>query len=186
MSKTTLQQSEAPARHNQPIGLLSAQRLLAVGVAASLAVDAYVHLHDAGFYDLVRSNVLSEATLFRVQAAIAVAAAVVVLIWPRPLSWAASLTVAGTAFSAVMVYTYVRIGALGPLPNMFEPTWALPGKLVSAWAEGAGTAASLVGLVLAVRHRESLSSRTGDATSDSSVDEVLSAARSERRSNHEG
>jgi hypothetical protein len=31
-----------------------------------------------------------------------------------------------------LLYTYVDVGSLGPLPNMYEPTWALPGKRASA------------------------------------------------------
>jgi hypothetical protein len=52
-----------------------------------------------------------------------------------------------------MLYTYVKLGSLGPLPNMFEPTWALPGKLASAWAEGSGTVLALAGLSLAAVSR---------------------------------
>jgi hypothetical protein len=117
-----------------------------------MVVDADVHFHDAGFYDLVSSRFVSQGTLFRAEGAIALVAALALLVWPRPISWAASLAVAGSAFGAVMLYTYVRFGALGPLPNMFEPTWALPGKLASAWSEGIGTLLSLAGLVLAVCH----------------------------------
>ena len=52
-----------------------------------------------------------------------------------------------------MLYTYVDVGQIGPVPNMYEPTWALPGKLASAWAEGIGATLALAGLVLAVRSR---------------------------------
>jgi hypothetical protein len=48
------------------------------------------------------------------------------------------LVVAASAFGAVVLYRYVDVGRLGPLPNMYEPTWAPPGKAASAWAEGAG------------------------------------------------
>jgi hypothetical protein len=135
------------------MGLFSPLRVLALGVAAAMIVDAYVHLHDAAFYDLVSTNVVSQGTLFRAEGAVAVAAALALVIWPRPIWWAASLVVAGSAFGAVMLYTYVKLGALGPLPNMFEPTWALPGKLASAWAEGSGTLLALAGLSLAAMSR---------------------------------
>jgi hypothetical protein len=118
-----------------------------------MAVDAYVHFHDAAFYDLVRTTTVSQGTLFRAEGVVALVAAVVLVIWPRPIWWAASLVVAGSAFGAVMLYTYVHLGALGPLPNMFEPTWALPGKLASAWAEGSGTLLALSGLSLAAMSR---------------------------------
>jgi hypothetical protein len=117
---------------------------------ATLFIDGYVHFHNAGFYDAVRSSVLSQGTLFRLQAGLAVVVGLMLLVRPRRLWWAVALLVAGSAFGAVELYRYVDVGALGPLPNMFEPTWALPGKLASAWAEGAGTAVSALGLVLSI------------------------------------
>lgn len=51
-----------------------------------------------------------------------------------PAIWSLVLRV-GTA--AVLLYRYVNVGALGPLPDMYENTWQVPGKLVSAVAEGA-------------------------------------------------
>jgi hypothetical protein len=147
-----IQRPKVLAPRRGPMGLWSVQRVLALAVAATMVVDAYVHLHDAAFYDLVRSSVVSQGTLFRAEGAVALATALVLLIWPRPMTWAASLLVAGSAFGAVMLYTYVNLGAFGPLPNMFEPTWALPGKLTSAWAEGIGALLALIGLFLSVRH----------------------------------
>ena len=150
MSQAVIDQPKVLAPRRRPIGLWSLQRVLALAVAAPMAVDAYVHLHDAAFYDQVRSSVVSQGTLFRAEGALAVATALVLLIWPRPVTWAASLLVAGSAFGAVMLYTYVHVGVFGPLPNMFEPTWALPGKLTSAWAEGIGTLLALIGLLISV------------------------------------
>jgi hypothetical protein len=51
----------------------------------------------------------------------------------------------------VLLSTYVDVGALGPLPDMYEPTWALPGKAVSAIAEIAATVLALAGLTIALR-----------------------------------
>ncbi|HEX6394687.1 MAG TPA: hypothetical protein VFZ97_14725 [Acidimicrobiales bacterium] len=127
-----------------------AQRVLAVAAAATLGVDAYVHFHDAGFYDSVKSSTISQGTLFRVEAALAVAVGLALLVRPRRrIPWAAALLVAASAFGAVMLYRYVDIGALGPLPNMYEPTWVSPGKLTSAWAEGTGTVIAVIGLLVA-------------------------------------
>jgi hypothetical protein len=36
---------------------------------------------------------------------------------------------------------------------MYEPTWVSPGKLASAWAEGAATILTVTGLLVAVRAR---------------------------------
>jgi hypothetical protein len=56
-----------------------------------------------------------------------------------------------------MLYRYVDVGSLGPLPNMYEPTWTSPYKLMSAYAEGTG--AVLTGFGLAVAGLENLRSR---------------------------
>jgi hypothetical protein len=102
------------------------QRFLDAAGAVALGIDAYVHLHDAGFYDAVTSSVISQATLFRVQAALAAAVGLALQLRPSRLWWAAALIVAGNAFCAVLLYRYVDVGALGPIPDMYEPTWSRP------------------------------------------------------------
>jgi hypothetical protein len=136
------------------------QRLLGVATAATLAVDAYVHLHDAGSYDSVTSSVLSEATLFRAQAILAALVAVALVLRPRPVAWAVAVLVAAAAIGAVLLYTYVDVGALGPLPDMYEPTWNLPGKAASAYAEAAAVLLALSGFVVALRD-DRRAARTG-------------------------
>ena len=122
-------------------------RLLGLATAVALGIDTYVHAKDASFYDAVRTSVISQGALFRLEAAVAALIAVALLIRPSRFWWAAALLVTASAFGAVMLYRYVDVGTLGPLPNMFEPTWALPGKLTSAWAEGAGTLLAAAGLL---------------------------------------
>ena len=129
------------------------QRVLGVAAAACLAVDTYVHLRDAGFYRAVTTPVLSQATLFRVQASLAAAAGLALLVRPSRPWWAAALLIAGSAFGAVMLYPYVNAGTLGPIPDMYEPTWAPPGKLASAWSEGAATVLAAAGLLVTVSER---------------------------------
>ena len=53
-------------RHGIPPSVLN--RLLGVATAAALGIDAYVHARDAGFYDAVRTSVISQGTLFRLEA----------------------------------------------------------------------------------------------------------------------
>jgi glucan phosphoethanolaminetransferase (alkaline phosphatase superfamily) len=134
-------------------GVSVAQRALAVGTGALLAVDAYVHLHDAAQYDQFRSSVMSEGTLFRIQGVVAIVVALAVLVWPRVWTWVVSLLVAGSAAVAVTLYTYVNVGQLGPLPNLYENTWNAPGKVPSAVAETIAALLSGAGLVLALRAR---------------------------------
>jgi hypothetical protein len=127
--------------------------VLAAATAALLAVDAYVHLRDAGLYDAVATATLSQGTLFRVQAAAAGVVALMLVLRPHPVVWAIAVLVAGSAAAAVLLYTYVDVGSLGPLPNMYEPTWALPGKRASAVAETAATVLALTGLAVALAAR---------------------------------
>ena len=128
-------------------------RVLSVVAAALLAVDAYVHLSDASQYDGFKSSVMSEGTLFRIQGVVAIVVAVALLIWPRILTWVLAILVAGSAAVAVTLYTYVNVGPLGPLPNLYENTWSPPGKVGSAVAETAAAVVSVAGLVLAMRMR---------------------------------
>jgi|tagenome__1003787_1003787.scaffolds.fasta_scaffold20980308_4 hypothetical protein len=132
------------------------QRALAASTAALLAVDAYVHARDASLYDGITDGTLSQGTLFRGQALVATVVAVTLALRPRPAVWAIAALVAASAAGAVVLYTYVDVGPLGPLPDMYEPTWALPGKAASAVAESGATVLALVGLATALlaRRRE--------------------------------
>ena len=129
------------------------ERVLAVITAALLGVDAFVHLHYAHSYDQFKSSTMSEGTLFRIQGVVAIVVGVLLLIWPGVLTWLLSLLVAGSAVVAVTLYTYVDVGALGPLPDLYEHTWSPPGKVLSAGAELIAAVLSLIGLVLALRRR---------------------------------
>jgi hypothetical protein len=143
--------SASRARHPNRVGPLL--RALAAATAALLAVDAYVHLRDAGFYDALTTSTLDEGILFRGQAIVAIVVAITLLVWPRPVVWAVAAAVAASAAGAVLLYTYVDVGALGPLPDLYEPTWAPPGKSASALAETAATVLALAGLAVALRTR---------------------------------
>jgi hypothetical protein len=118
---------------------------LRLATAAALGIDAAVHAADASGYDAVRATI-SQGQLFRVEAAVAVAAGLLVLIRPRPVSWIIAFVVAASALATVLVYRYVDVGQLGPIPDMYENTWSVPGKLLSVYAEGAAVALSVLGL----------------------------------------
>jgi hypothetical protein len=141
----------SPARRQRR--LAGYERVLAAATAALLAVDAYVHVRDAGLYDENATAVLSQGTLFRVQAVVAAVVAVVLLLRRHPVIWVIAALVAASAAGAVLLYTYADVGPLGPLPDMYEPTWALPGKHASAVAEAAATVLALTGLALSVAAR---------------------------------
>jgi hypothetical protein len=120
--------------------------VLRVATAAALVIDAVVHLQDAHFYD-VSGHWLSEGGLFRIQAVAAFAAALLLLVWTRRASWVPAFVVAATAVGAALLFTYVDTGPLAGLPNLYEPSWAPPGKALSATAEGIGALLALAGLV---------------------------------------
>lgn len=127
---------------------LISRLVLSAVVATGLVVDAVIHLRLAADRDGI-GGALSEGNLFRVESAAATLAAVAVLTLPwRRVAYGAALFVSATAFGAVMLYRYVDVGALGPLPNMYEPIW-YHDKSVSAIAEliAAVTAAVTLGLL---------------------------------------
>jgi hypothetical protein len=142
-----------PTREPPPTRVSAPQRGLAAATATLLAVDGYVHLHDAGLYQTVATGTVSQATLFRLQAAAAIVVAIALLIRPHPAVWVVAALVAGSAATAVLLYTNVDVGQLGPLPDMYEPTWALPGKPLSAAAEIAATVLALAGLAVSLSTR---------------------------------
>ena len=127
---------------------------LRVLAAVTLGVDGYVHAIDASFYTASRGGALTQSTLFLIETvAAALAAAVLLLGWRVPtlgrVSWLAAFTVGASALGGVVLYRYVNVGALGPIPNMYEPTWAVRGKLLSAYAEATATALTAVGYLRA-------------------------------------
>ena len=104
-------------------------RLLA---AAGLALDAYVHTDLAGRFET--EGTISESTLFLVQAGFAALAALLVFVRGRRPEAAFALLVAAAALGAVLLYRYVDVGTIGPLPDMYDPAW-YPEKTLSAVAE---------------------------------------------------
>jgi hypothetical protein len=124
---------------------------LRVATAAALGIDAAVHWYNASAYDAATATI-SQGQLFRVQAALAVAVGLLVLVRPRPSSWVAASGVAASALIAVLLYRYVDVGSLGPLPDMYENTWQVPGKLLSAYAEAAAVVLATLGLLIHRKH----------------------------------
>lgn len=116
--------------------------ILRLLVVVGLAVDAFVHFHLAG--DVDSGGTLSEGTLFWVQGGVAVVVAILVVMRPRPVPYAIAFLVAASALGAVLLYRYVDVGSLGPLPDMYEPVWYTE-KVVTTVAEAVATVASALG-----------------------------------------
>ena len=115
---------------------------LIVVVVAGLAVDAYVHLDLAGTYDPVKTSTLSQGDLFRAQSAVAILVALLLIVRPRRWSAALAALVAGSALAAVLVYRYVDVGQIGPIPSMYEAAWYTE-KTISAVAEAVAFVAAV-------------------------------------------
>jgi hypothetical protein len=122
------------------LGRSTGEVIARVVAAAGLAYDAYAHLDLAGNFDANKA-VISQGLLFRIEAVFALLAALLVLITRRWPGATVALLVAGSALGAVLLYRYVDLGATGPLPDMYEPTWYAE-KSLSALAEAAAILAA--------------------------------------------
>jgi len=127
---------------------------LRVLTAAGLAYDARIHLKLASAYDQIATSTVSQGDLFRIEAGLAIAAAVLVLLVHRPITALLAVAVAGGGLVPLLVSRYYDVGPLGPLPNMYEPAW-YPDKTHTAIAQAVAAAAALVLVVLEVRRRRS-------------------------------
>ncbi len=126
--------------------------ILRLIVAAGLAADAIVHWKFAPDMAFVQGGSIDGDLLFRIQAAVAGVVAVVVLTYATRWSYALAFLVAASAAGAVVLYYYVDLGALGPLPDMHEPVWYLE-KTISVAGEGGAALAALVGFLTVGRGR---------------------------------
>ena len=129
---------------------------LRITVVVALVVDAVVHLRLAGGYQLAFPDGVGGGTVFRLESVMALAVAVLVLWWGDERAHGAALVVLLSAFVAVVLYRYVPVPTLGPLPSMYEPVWFTE-KSVSAVAEGVGALAALLGLLAARRSAQARS-----------------------------
>lgn len=126
---------------------MSGVRLLGRGlVAAGLAVSAAVHLNLAATYDGIGEQ-LTVGDLFRAQGVVGLLAAVAVALLATRLAVLAGVLVALASTAAVVASVYVRIPAIGPLPELYEPVW----YAAKAQSAAATAVAAVVGVALLVR-----------------------------------
>lgn len=121
-----------------------------------LVVDAIVHFDLASSFASVKTSTISQADLFRIEAVVALVVAAALLVFPRRSTALAVFVVAASAAVAVVVYRYVDVGKIGPIPNMYDPYWQPVGKWLSAVAEivAAVASAALIGVLTPSRERE--------------------------------
>jgi hypothetical protein len=114
-------------------------------VAAALLVDVVVHLRLAGGYQQSAPGGICSGTLFRIESATAFAVAAWVLWRGSRTSLLAAFAVGLSALVAVVLYRYVNVPAVGPVPAMYEPVWFAT-KTLSAVAEAVAAGAAALGL----------------------------------------
>lgn len=106
-------------------------RLVAVAIAVALLVNAWIHIRLAGPFDANPGALLSQGALFRIQAAVNVVVALLVVIRPRPWAMLIAFAVAAGGAAILVLTSVVPLDgtALG-LPYLFEPAW-YPAKQTS-------------------------------------------------------
>ena len=123
-----------------------------------LAIDAWTHIDLAPTY-AHSATAITQAQLFYLEAALVIAAGLALLVRVNLWTAGAAFLIAAGGLALLLLYRYVDVGQIGPIPNMYEPIW-YPEKTTSAWGEvlAATGAAALVVLVgVAARQRR----RTG-------------------------
>ncbi|GAA2619364.1 hypothetical protein GCM10009863_36640 [Streptomyces axinellae] len=116
--------------------------MLRVLAAAGLAVNAEVHARLADKYDSVTESI-SQGTLFRLEAALAALAALLVLVWRSRLADLFALAVSLGGLALLLVYRYIDVGVLGPFPDMYEPLW-FTDKTVTVIAQAVSALMALI------------------------------------------
>lgn len=113
-------------------------------VVLALGIDAIVHLRLADQMQLAAPGGIGGGWLFRTQAALALLAALYLVVRPSSTAYLIAGLAALSALVPVLLYTYVNVPAIGPIPSMYDPFWTTP-KLVSAGAEGVGAVLAGIG-----------------------------------------
>lgn len=140
--------------------------LLRLMAAAGLGIDAGIHADLAPMQPPGGS--ISQAQLFYAETVVSSLAALLVLLTAARLAYGFAFLVGASALGAVLLYRYVDVGPLGPLPDMYEPFW-YASKTATAIAEAVAVAvaAAALGAVFLRRWQGSASAgpRRGDAAS---------------------
>lgn len=113
-------------------------------VGLALLVDAGVHVWLAPDAQLAAPGGIGGGWMFRLQALAAVLAAAYLLWRGSRLAYAVAAVVLLSVFAAVLLYTYVDVPAIGPIPPMYDPFWTPP-KVISTVVEGIGAVLAVTG-----------------------------------------
>jgi len=125
---------------------------LRVVIALGLVVSAVIHFQLAPGFQQAAPTGIGGGNLFYVQAIGSILAAAYVLIRGSRPAYAVAAVVALSSLAAVILYRYVQLPAIGPIPSMYEPVW-YPKKTLTAVAEATAGALAVLGYIL-LRRRQ--------------------------------
>lgn len=123
------------------------ERVVRAVVVLGLVVDAYVHLRMAPVMDIAAPGGIGGGNLFRIQGAVAGAAALLLLLVPRWWTYGIAVLVALSALGPVLLYHFVNVPAIGPIPSMYDPLWSME-KVVTIGGEALAAGFGLWGMSL--------------------------------------
>lgn len=124
--------------------------VLRILVASALIVSAVIHLQLASGFQQAAPDGIGGGNVFRIQAAVAVLSGLYVLLRGTSRAFLLAALVALASLAAVLLYRYVQVPTIGPIPSMYEPIWYTT-KTITAVAEGLALVLAVVGHRL--RHR---------------------------------
>jgi hypothetical protein len=127
-----------------------ARWLLVLVALVGLGIDAYTHFDLASLYSHNKTDTINEAVLFQIEAVLAIVAGLL-LVWRQNILTAAFTVLVTAGGAALLVlYVYVDVGKIGPIPDMYDPEWFTE-KQVSLAGELVALAAGLALLGIAVQ-----------------------------------
>lgn len=126
------------------------QMVTRTGTLTALAVDAVMHLRLAPGFAFGYPEGSNGGNIFRIAAAVALIAGLSLAVRASVATYLLAAAVLGSAFAALVLYTYVEVPQLGPIPSMYDPVW-YPDKTLTAVAEGVGALTALWGAAMAHR-----------------------------------
>lgn len=125
----------------------SRERVVRGVVVLGLAVDAFVHLRMAPVMDVAAPGGIGGGNLFRIQGTVAAVVALLVLLLPRAWSYGLAALIGLSALGPVLLYHFVDVPPIGPIPRMYDPFWS-PEKVVSIVGEALALGFGLWGVRL--------------------------------------
>jgi hypothetical protein len=130
--------------------------VLVVIAVIGLGIDAYTHFDLASLYSH-SATAITQEQLFWVEAIVAILAGLTLIVRPTKVTAGVAFLVAAGGLALLLLYRFVDVGELGPLPNMYEPLW-YDEKSAAAWGEAVAATASAALVLLVAREPRPLRS----------------------------